>query len=163
MKLVESHLDWSGASPASGLTEVARTVMGGDIVILKRVYPESLMDRCKAALLDWQSKHPASNPERLETDTHWWRRDVDPPSKSRHLFETFCFVFDGRKDSLAEVAAGSTKFRLGKAELDTTSAHDIGDICLFRYDLDHAVGDVDRDYPLERGGTGRWTMVLPLM
>ncbi len=34
---------------------------------------------------------------------------------------------------------------------------------LFRYDLDHAVGEVDRDYPLEWGGTGRWTMVLPLM
>ncbi len=206
--------------------------MGGDIVVLKRVFPESLMDSCKATLLDWQSKHPASDPERLETNAHWWRRDVNPPSKTKHLFETFCFVFDGRKDSLAEVAtvfermdaiwraltsrtetmqtgdkggmlrpqvihyprgggffdwhchdlepqgiglivgmskygrdftAGGTKFRLGSSELDTTSAHDIGDICLFRYDLDHAVGDVDRDYPLEWGGTGRWTMVSPLM
>ena len=226
------HLDWSGPIPARGLAEAAETVMGGDIVVLKRVFAESLMDRCRAALIDWQSTCPASNPKRLQAKTHWWRRDVNPPSKTKHLFETFCFVFDGRKDFLAEVAtvfgrmeavwrtltgrtetmqsedegsilrpqvihyprgggffdwhrhdlhpqgiglivgmskcgrdfaAGGTRFRDGGAELDTATTHDIGDICLFRYDLDHAVGEVDRDHPLEWGGTGRWTMVLPLM
>ncbi len=232
MRLLERSLDWTGAMPVSGLAAAAETVMAGDIVVLKRAFPEDRMDRCKRALLDWQARHPESNPERLRANAHWWRRDVNPPSKTKHLFETFCLVFDKATDPLAEVAAvfesmagiwhaltgrgetmrpdaegrmlrpqvihyprgggffdwhrhdlqpqgiglivglskcgrdfatGGTRFRDGGTEIDTAEAHDIGDICLFRYDLDHSVGEVDGGRPLEWGGTGRWTMVLPLM
>lgn len=232
MNLFEKHLDWSGGIPAVELKEISRDVMDGNIVVLKQVFPESTMDLCKAALLGWQAEHPASNPEGLQTNAHWWRRDVNPPSETSHLFETFCLAFGDKKDALFEVAivfeemaevwrvltgrmeamqinadgkalrpqaihyprgggffdwhrhdlmpqriglilglskdgrdfvSGGTRFRKDGQEIDTAKVHDIGDICLFRYDLDHSVGEIDADYPLEWGGMGRWTMVLPLM
>lgn len=232
MKLVEASLDWENELPTADLTDVAHTVMSGDVVVLKRVFPAAVMDACKEILLDWQASRPEGNPERLQATAHWWRRDVNPPSKTKHLFETFCFVFDGQDASLAELKpvfekmaaiwrilaqrteslsadgtgrmlrpqvihyprgggffdwhvhdlepqgiglitcmskagrdfeSGGTRFRNSEAEIGTGAAHDIGDICLFRYDLDHAVDAVDASRPLEWGGSGRWTMVLPLM
>lgn len=232
MNLLEKHLDWRGKIPELALKAVSAEVMDGNIVVLKQVFSEPVMDRCKAALLAWQAEHPASNPERLQINSNWWRRDINPPSKTAHLFETFCFTFDDKKDALFEVAAvfeemaaiwraltgrregmqiksngqalrpqaihyprgggffdwhqhdlapqgiglilglskagrdfenGGTLFRDESQEINTAKAHDIGDICLFRYDLDHSVGEVDGDRQLEWGGTGRWTMVLPLM
>ena len=232
MKLLEKHLDWGGKTPVAELKAVSADVMAGNVVVLKQVFPEAVMDRCKATLLTWQAEHPESNPERLQVNAHWWRRDINPPSKTKHLFETFCFVFKGEKDSLSQIEvvfedmgaiwraltgrtetmamgaggkvlrpqaihyprvggffdwhihelapqgiglilglskggrdfeSGGTRFRADGQELDSVKAHDIGDICLFRYDVGHSVGEVDGNYPLEWGGTGRWTMVLPLM
>ena len=232
MKLLQRKLDWSAGPPAENLRDAADAVMDGNILILKKAFPEHLMDRCKAALLDWQSRNPESNPDRLKTAANWWRRDIDPPSRTPHLFETFCFAFDDAEDGLSEVEevfetvaatwriltdrteglaldatgralrpqvihyprgggffdshthdldpqriglivgmskqgrdfdTGGAVFKTDGAEIHTDDAHDIGDICLFRYDLDHRVSAVDANRPLEWGGTGRWTMVLPLM
>lgn len=228
-------LDWAGgvASLGKELDGVGKSVLDGHIVILKEVFTEELMDRCKATLLDWQASNLATNPDRLKAGESWWRRDVNPPSKTPHLFETFCLVFSddnskefgelksvfGTMEELWEAllasfslgnpvaegqslrpqaihyprgggffdwhvhdlapqgiglivglskqgrdfATGGTLFRDCEGELDTSDLHDIGDVCLFRYDLEHAVGTVDPSRDLEWGATGRWTLVLPVM
>ncbi|MEQ8390864.1 MAG: hypothetical protein RIB30_07705 [Thalassospira sp.] len=235
MKYELVELDWSQGvgGVKSELSAVGNKVMDGTIVILKNVFPDTLMDHCKGVLLDWQSTTKETNPERLVSGESWWRRDINPPSKTPHLFETFCFVFsdnttkelDPLKQVFEEMAqiwegllpefrqnnpekagsklrpqaihyprgggffdwhvhdlapqgiglitgfsrqgrdfdAGGTLFRNESGCLDTSDIHDIGDICLFRYDLEHAVGIVDASSNLEWGGTGRWTMVLPMM
>lgn len=235
MKYQTAALDWAaGMPPRAALHNVSKVVMGGTIVVLKGVFPESRMDACKAALLQWQSSVNESNPDRLNTPESWWRRDINPPSKTPHLFETICLRFpDDTPDGLADVQrifaemaalwgaltdqsatldgrpgegkklrpqaihyprgggyfdwhshdlqpqrmglilslskrgrdfrTGGTTFKDADGAVDTADVHDIGDICLFRYDLAHGVSVVDADHTLEWGPTGRWTMVLPLM
>lgn len=57
---------------------------------------------------------------------------------------------------------GATCFELNKAVIDLETAHDFGDIALFRFDIPHWVKQTDPrekfDWDSERG---RWTMVLP--
>ncbi|MBO6805970.1 hypothetical protein [Thalassospira sp.] len=229
------ELDWSQGVVAlkEDLSAVGQRVLDGNIVILSKVFSEPLMDQCKRALLDWQASNAPTNPNRLATGESWWRRDVNSPSKTSHLFETFCLVFSDHNSGSLEVLkevfdqmgeiwesllpefrkanpekpgaqlrpqaihypkgggffdwhvhdiapqgiglivglskqgrdfeTGGTIFRDNTGEVDTSDIHDIGDICLFRYDLEHAVGVVDPEYDLEWGATGRWTMVLPMM
>ena len=232
MDLMLEDVGWNQGLPASALAAVAERVMDGNIVILKGVFGRTLMERCQETILRWQSRTPPSNVAPTEAHEHWWRRDIDPPSKTPHLFETFCFVFDQADDEFAELASvfaqmrdiwqalvnpqvatedetpelelrpqvihyppgggffdwhchalapqriglivgmsrygrdfhsGGSVFRTGAVQLDTSCAHDQGDICLFRYDLNHSVSAVDSERAVEWNRYGRWTMVLPLL
>jgi len=57
---------------------------------------------------------------------------------------------------------GSTVFRTEQGVVGIDDDHDMGDICLFRYDLPHAIEPVDPADGLD-WDRGRWTMVLPLI
>lgn len=57
--------------------------------------------------------------------------------------------------------SGGTEIQTPAGIVDTTETHDIGDICLFRYDLPHRVAPVDPDRQRCWDGTGRWTLILP--
>ena len=59
---------------------------------------------------------------------------------------------------------GGTVFESAGHIVDTSDRHGIGDICLFRSDLWHAVTPVDPADPLDlRSQRGRWTAVLPVV
>ena len=58
---------------------------------------------------------------------------------------------------------GGTQFRTVSGVVDTDTEHDLGDVCLFRYDLMHRVTPIDPERPLTWDGNGRWTAVLPLL
>lgn len=59
---------------------------------------------------------------------------------------------------------GGTTFVTPAGFVDTSAYHDAGDLILFRYDLEHAVGPVDSDTALDLNtDTGRWTLVLELL
>ena len=56
---------------------------------------------------------------------------------------------------------GGTTFKTPSGFVDS-GQHDIGDITLFRYNLPHAVTEVDPDEKLDwNSEKGRWTMILP--
>ena len=57
---------------------------------------------------------------------------------------------------------GSTTFQTPQGIIDTQNYHDIGDICLFRYNLLHTVTSVDPDKKINwDSDKGRWTIILP--
>jgi hypothetical protein len=58
--------------------------------------------------------------------------------------------------------SGGTEFRTPSGVVDTSAAHDIGDLCLFRYDLPHRVTPVDPERERRWDGAGRWTLVIPV-
>lgn len=59
---------------------------------------------------------------------------------------------------------GGTSFVTPDGLVDTSGWHDAGDLILFRYDLEHAVGPVDSDVALDWDSEkGRWTLVLELL
>jgi hypothetical protein len=63
-----------------------------------------------------------------------------------------------------EFCVGGTVFKSEDLLVDATEHHDLGDICLFRSDLWHAVTPVDPGTPLDlRSERGRWTAVLPIV
>ena len=58
---------------------------------------------------------------------------------------------------------GGTAFRTPFGRVETTVAHDIGDIILFRYDLPHSVTPVDEGHELNWDSeAGKWSYVLDL-
>jgi len=57
---------------------------------------------------------------------------------------------------------GATEFKTPFGLVSTQGFHDIGDICLFRYDLPHMVTPVDPEGEIRWDGTGRWTLILPV-
>lgn len=59
---------------------------------------------------------------------------------------------------------GGTTFVTPEGFVDTSPWHDAGDLILFRYDLEHAVGPVDQEREVEwTSAGGRWTLVLELL
>lgn len=59
---------------------------------------------------------------------------------------------------------GGTTFVTPRGTVDTGPQHNLGDLILFRYDLQHAVTPVDEDKPLSWAAPGgRWTLVLELL
>ena len=69
----------------------------------------------------------------------------------------------GLSKSGRDFRSGSTLFETGGRTVSSGSDHDIGDVCLFRYDIPHAVSSIDPGSPKTWDGHGRWTAVLPLM
>jgi len=59
-----------------------------------------------------------------------------------------------------DFCSGGTEFRTPFGLVDVAEYHDIGDICLFRYDLPHRVAPVDPDQQRTWQGTGRWTLLI---
>jgi len=61
-----------------------------------------------------------------------------------------------------DFTSGGTRFCDGKSWVSIEAFHDIGDICLFRYDFPHDVTEVDPHHhlSLERQ-EGKWSAVLP--
>jgi hypothetical protein len=57
---------------------------------------------------------------------------------------------------------GTTEFRTPHGVVDVTAVHDIGDVCLFRYDLPHRVSPVDPHLARRWDGPGRWSLVIPI-
>jgi hypothetical protein len=55
--------------------------------------------------------------------------------------------------------SGGCEFKTPFGLIDATPYHDIGDLCLFRYDLPHRVSAVDPDRE-RRWGAGRWTLLI---
>jgi len=55
---------------------------------------------------------------------------------------------------------GGTEVKTPFGIVDVTPHHDIGDVCLFRYDLQHRVAPVEPDRELRWDGTGRWTFLI---
>lgn len=55
---------------------------------------------------------------------------------------------------------GGTQFRTPRGIVNSVDHHDIGDICLFRYDLQHHVAPVDPERELRWDGSGRWTLLI---
>jgi hypothetical protein len=55
---------------------------------------------------------------------------------------------------------GGTEFRTPHGVVNVESSHDIGDVCMFRYDLPHRVTSVDPQRELTWDGTGRWTLLI---
>jgi hypothetical protein len=58
--------------------------------------------------------------------------------------------------------SGGTEFRTPFGLIDAMPYHDIGDVCLFRYDLTHRVSAVDPDRERRWDGSGRWTLLIPV-
>jgi len=56
--------------------------------------------------------------------------------------------------------SGGNEFETPYGLVNSMSHHDIGDICLFRYDLRHRVTPVDSDRELCWDGSGRWTLLV---
>lgn len=57
---------------------------------------------------------------------------------------------------------GGTRFRLDGEMTSVEGALNIGDICIFKYDIEHDVSPVDANEALDlTSERGRWTMVLP--
>ncbi|PYS91353.1 MAG: hypothetical protein DMF64_12305, partial [Acidobacteria bacterium] len=62
-----------------------------------------------------------------------------------------------------DFTTGGTAFRTPFGRIETTVAHDIGDIILFRYDLPHAVTPVDEGREMDWDSeAGKWSYVLDL-
>jgi hypothetical protein len=57
---------------------------------------------------------------------------------------------------------GGTDFKTPTGIVSTLANHDIGDLCLFRYDLHHRVVPVDPDRERRWDGAGRWTFIIPV-
>lgn len=58
--------------------------------------------------------------------------------------------------------SGGTYFKINGHTVHTEGHHRIGDITIFRYDLEHGVSTVDPDKKTDwASDLGRWTMVLP--
>jgi hypothetical protein len=55
--------------------------------------------------------------------------------------------------------SGGTQIKTPFGVIDAMPHHDIGDLCLFRYDLPHRVTAVDPDRQRNWDG-GRWTFVV---
>lgn len=63
----------------------------------------------------------------------------------------------------ADVTSGATRFRTPFGLVDTSTAHDIGDVIIFRYDLPHEVTLVDEGRLLDwNSDAGKWSVVLEL-
>ncbi len=59
---------------------------------------------------------------------------------------------------------GGTTFDTPLGIVDCSAWHDAGDLILFRYDLEHAVGPIDGNSNLDWASVGgRWTLVLELL
>jgi hypothetical protein len=58
--------------------------------------------------------------------------------------------------------SGGTEIKTPFGVVDTTAVHDIGDICLFRYDLSHRCSPVDPDAAWRWDSAGRWAFILPV-
>jgi hypothetical protein len=56
--------------------------------------------------------------------------------------------------------SGGCEFRTPFGLIDASPYHDIGDVCLFRYDLPHRVSAVDADRERRWDGSGRWTLLI---
>lgn len=70
----------------------------------------------------------------------------------------------GLSQNGVDFECGGTSFVTPQGPVDTGPWHDAGDLILFRYDLEHAVGPVDPDDTLNwDSGAGRWTLVLELL
>ena len=62
-----------------------------------------------------------------------------------------------------DVVTGGTYFETPAGRVDTSRAHDIGDVILFRYDIPHGVAAVDPGSSLEwHSDVGKWSIVLDL-
>ena len=55
---------------------------------------------------------------------------------------------------------GGTEFRTPSGTVNVETSHDIGDVCMFRYDLPHRVTCVDPDRELRWDGAGRWSLLI---
>jgi hypothetical protein len=63
----------------------------------------------------------------------------------------------------ADFKSGGTTFLTPFGLVDTTEHHDIGDVMIFRYDVAHAVTEVDNGSPIDwTSDSGRWSLVLEL-
>jgi hypothetical protein len=63
-----------------------------------------------------------------------------------------------------DFSSGQTYFMLDGEKVSIDAQHELGDLCLFRYDLPHGIDPVDPqagDYRWD--ATGRWTAVVPLL
>jgi hypothetical protein len=56
--------------------------------------------------------------------------------------------------------SGGCEFRTPFGLIDAMLYHDIGDLCLFRYDLPHRVAPVDPGGERHWDGSGRWTLLI---
>lgn len=68
----------------------------------------------------------------------------------------------GMSEIGADFQSGATEFRTPFGIVNTMAHHDIGDVCLFRYDLAHRVTPIDPGRERLWDGAGRWTLVMPL-
>ncbi|MEX2644611.1 MAG: hypothetical protein WD270_14235 [Acetobacterales bacterium] len=60
--------------------------------------------------------------------------------------------------------SGQTYFMVDGEKLSVDAQHDLGDLCIFRYDLPHGIDPVDPDSgPYRWDASGRWTAVIPLL
>lgn len=66
-------------------------------------------------------------------------------------------------DKGADFNSGGTAFRVGDKLVNIESNHEIGDIAIFRYDVDHAVTKVDLDKKKIdfNNSKGKWSFILP--
>lgn len=58
---------------------------------------------------------------------------------------------------------GQTEFKVGNDIIKIDEYADIGDLVLFRFDLEHRVAPCDPNEDLLFSSNGRWTAVLPLL
>jgi len=56
--------------------------------------------------------------------------------------------------------SGGTEFQTPLGVVNVERHHDIGDICMFRYDMPHRVVPVDPGREVRWDGSGRWTLVI---
>jgi hypothetical protein len=56
--------------------------------------------------------------------------------------------------------SGGSEFETPFGVVDATPYHDIGDVCLFRYDMRHRVAPVDPERQRRWDGSGRWTVLI---
>jgi hypothetical protein len=68
----------------------------------------------------------------------------------------------GMSEIGVDFRAGATEFRTPFGVVSTLTTHNIGDLCLFRYDLSHRVTPVDPDRERRWDGAGRWTFIIPV-
>ena len=59
-----------------------------------------------------------------------------------------------------DFTSGGTEFRTPQGLVNVEPHHDIGDVCMFRYDLRHRVTPVDPDREVRWDGSGRWTLLI---
>lgn len=56
--------------------------------------------------------------------------------------------------------SSGSEFKTPFGMVDVLPHYEIGDLCLFRYDLPHRVAPVDPDQELLWDGSGRWTLII---